>query len=121
MNGLKEYEPDVNSDMIEVECGSYYRIDEADETISKLTDRCRMHDFFWDGCGFAKRGFKNTIAVSDAFDNLEAENRRLRRALWLARANRAMAESYSVLNDVLTSNRWVKTLNKLKAKAEEYK
>lgn len=48
------------------------------------------------------------------------ENRKLKRALWLARANRAMAETYSVLNDVLTS-RWVEALNKLKAKAEEYK
>lgn len=51
----------------------------------------------------------------------DAEIRRLKRALWLARAERAMAETYSVLNDVLTSNRWVKALNKLKAKAEEYK
>ena len=33
-----------------------------------------MHDFFWEGCRFAKRGFKNTIAVSEAFDKLEAEN-----------------------------------------------
>ncbi|WP_295051649.1 hypothetical protein [uncultured Fibrobacter sp.] len=45
----------------------------------------------------------------------------LKRTLWLARADRAMAESYSVLNDVLTSNRWVKALGKLKTKAEEYK
>ena len=113
---------------------------------AELKDKCQMHDFFWEGCGFAKRGFKNTIAVSEAFDKLEEENaeletklenvqataytesvdagmenRRLKRALWLARANRAMAESYSVLNDVLTSNRWVKALNKLKAKSEEYK
>jgi len=80
-----------------------------------------MHDFFWEGCGFAKRGFKNSIAVSEAFDKLEAENaelkaenaelkkkledaqatayaemvdagmreRKLKRALWLARAERA--------------------------------
>lgn len=51
----------------------------------------------------------------------ESENRKLKRALWLARAERAMAESYSVLNDVSTSNRWVKALNKLKAKADEFK
>ena len=49
------------------------------------------------------------------------ENRRLKRALWMARAERAMAESYSVLNDVPTSNRWVKALNKLNVKAKEYK
>lgn len=47
--------------------------------------------------------------------------RRLKRALYKACAKWAMAESYSVLNDVLTSNRWVHTLRKLKAKLEEYK
>ena len=66
--------------------------DEADKAIAQLKDKCQMHDFFWDGCGFAKRGFKNTIAVSEAFDNLESENRKLKRALWLARAERAHAE-----------------------------
>lgn len=59
--------------------------------------------------------------VDAAIAELKAENVRLKRALWLARADRAMAESYSVLNDVLTSNRWVKALGKLKTKAEEYK
>lgn len=51
----------------------------------------------------------------------ESENRKLKRALWMARAERAMAESYSVLNDVLTSNKWAKVLNKLSTKAEEHK
>ena len=46
--------------------------------------------------------------------------RRLRRALWLARAERAMAEVYSVLNDTPTSNIWIKARNRLKTKAEEY-
>lgn len=67
----------------------FYRKSDADKVIVELKDKCNMHDFFWDGCGFAKRGFKNTIAVSEAFDNLEAENRALKRALWLARANSA--------------------------------
>ncbi len=47
--------------------------------------------------------------------------RRLRRSLWLARAERAMAEVYSVLNDVPTSNRWIKARDRLETKAEEYK
>lgn len=47
--------------------------------------------------------------------------RRLKRALYKACVNWAMAESYSVLNDVPTANRWVHTLRKLKAKLEEYK
>ena len=59
--------------------------------------------------------------VDAAIEELKRENRRLKRALWMSRANRAMAESYSVLNDVPTSNRWAKMLNKLKTKAEEYK
>ena len=47
--------------------------------------------------------------------------RRLKRALYKACANWAMAESYSELNDVLTANRWVHTLRKLETKLEEYK
>ena len=44
---------------------------------AELKDKCQMHDFFWEGCGFAKRGFKNSIAVREAFDKLEAENESL--------------------------------------------
>lgn len=51
---------------------------ERDYEIAALKDKCEMHDFFWDGCGFEKRGFKNSIQVSERFDELEAENRRLR-------------------------------------------
>lgn len=94
-----------------------YDIGEVKEAIAELKDKCQMHDFFWEGCGFAKRGFKNAIAVSNAYDDLEAENaklkaeieslkashyaenvdagmreRRLRRALWLAREWRAWCE-----------------------------
>ena len=50
----------------------------------------------------------------------DAEIRKAKRALWLARIERAMAESYSVLNDVRTANKWAKIITKLKAKAEEY-
>lgn len=71
---------------------------------------------------FQSRGrFYVADEVEAAIAELKAENRKLKRALWLARADRAMAESYSVLNDVLTSNRWVKALGILKTKAEEYK
>ena len=53
--------------------GQFYRKSEVDQVIAKLKDKCQMHDFFWEGCGFAKRGFKNSIAVSEAFDKLEVE------------------------------------------------
>ena len=48
-------------------------IAEKDKEIAKLKDECLMHDFFWEGCGFAKRGFKNAIAVREAFDRIEDE------------------------------------------------
>ena len=64
-----------------IEWGLYYDKAEVDEAIAELKDKCQMHDFFWEGCGFAKRGFKNAIAVREAFDRLEAENERLLQAL----------------------------------------
>lgn len=60
---------------------------EADEVIEELKDKCRMHDFFWDGCGFAKRGFKNAIAVSEAYDFLEAENTQLKESIAVYQRN----------------------------------
>lgn len=56
-------------------------LEEKDKEIAELKDKCQMHNFFWDGCGFAKRGFKNSIAVSEAFDRLEAENAELKRQI----------------------------------------
>jgi len=85
-----------------------YDADEVDEAIAELKEVAK------DAC-LERDDNQNVI------EELDSENRRLKRALWLARANRAMAESYSVLNDVPTSNRWAKMLNKLKTKAEEYK
>jgi len=69
-------------------CGgfAYYDSDEVDEAIAELKDKIQQKDFFWEGCGFAKMGFKNTIAVYEYLDNLNAEKRKLKRALWLARA-----------------------------------
>lgn len=64
----------LNKNMSWVPC---YLKSEADKVIAELKDKCNMHDFFWEGCGFAKRGFKNSIEVSEAFDKLEAENKRL--------------------------------------------
>jgi hypothetical protein len=150
-----------------------YLKDEVDAAIAELKDKCQMHDFFWEGCGFAKRGFKNTIAVSEAFDRLEAENaelkqkledaqatayaesvdagmenRRLKRALWLARAERAIAEAeywyghtsgmyyidatdvpdeeddpYKRVKDTTIgwNKTWMNVERKCRAKAEEYK
>ena len=66
-------------------------------------------------------GFYPTEDVDAAIEELKDENQMLKRALYKACANWAMAESYSVLNDVPTANRWVKMLNKLKTKAKEYK
>ena len=149
----------------------YYVYDatSVEEAIAELKDKCQMHNFFWEGCGFAKRGFKNTIAVSEAFDRLEAENtelkqklgdakatayaesvdagmreRRLKRALWLARAERAkdrqqlfhfslgyeklcidgFYDPYSGRRE-LSPKQWIKVFNKVEVtclkKAEEYK
>ena len=115
--------------------------DSVDKLITELEDKIRQKDFFWEGCGFSKMGFENTIDVANyvaklkeatrlaemAKDDAEAANteyrediKQLKRALWLARAKWAMAEAYSVLNDVITSNKWTKVLNKCQAKAKEY-
>lgn len=145
----------------------------VDASIAELKDKCQMHDFFWKGCGFAKRGFNNIIAVSEAFDKLEAENaelkaklesvqasaytdsvdagmenRRLQRALWLARASEASKEvnywtcqdesSYAIVDfnvhhETIVSYKapyhrpykwiliWENVERKCRAKAEEYK
>ena len=85
-----------------------YPKDEADKVIAELKDKIQMHDFFWEGCGFDKLGFNNSIQVREEFDKLKAENEKLNtrlsesamkvykhhnkqtlRALWLARAKRA--------------------------------
>ena len=85
-----------------------YDADEVDAAIAELKDEITRKE------GVEKRWFEQCMEA-------RAENVRLKRALWLSRAERAMAESYSVLNDVPTSNRWVKALNKLNVKAKEYK
>lgn len=59
----------------------YYAKSEADKVIDELRDKVQMHDFFWEGCGFAKRGFKNTIAVAEHVENVERENAELKERL----------------------------------------
>ena len=157
--------------------GPYYGCNEVDEAIDELKDKIQMHDFFWEGCGFAKRWFKNAIAVSEAFDRLEAENaelkkklmpclngdciltcevvekygkenaelkaeieslkashyaesvdagmreRRLRRALWLARAKHAQEMAWNFHEKKLVEKcaKWDNVHLMCRAKAEEYK
>ena len=109
--------------------GAVADADEVDAAIAELKDKILQKDFFWEGCGFAKMGFKNTIAVYEYLDKLNAEKRMLKRALWLARAERALAERRrycamaafeDIENDALRI-KWYKIQHKCLAKAEEYK
>ena len=128
-----------------IEWGLYYDKAEVDAAIAELKDKIQMHDFFWEGCGFEKRGFKNTIAVSEAFDRLEAENaelkqkledvqashyaemvdagmreRRLRRAFYKACANWAHI-AVAFFSSYVTKDRWRWMERKCLKKEEEYK
>lgn len=121
---------------------------ELENLCAELKDKCEMHDFFWDGCGFAKRGFKNTIAVSEAFDKLEAENaelkqklesvqasmyadvvdagmreRSLRRALHKTCANWAACRAclLEYIGFILHAKKWERMYHRCREKAEEYK
>ena len=107
----------------------YYVYDatSVEEAIAELKDKIQMHDFFWEGCGFAKRGFKNAIAVAQYVEDLEAELRATRRALWIARAMRArdiqrwwLQVTCSPRTEVACM-RWNNIERKCRAKAEQYK
>lgn len=65
--------------------------------------------------------YYNAEEVDAVLAEKDKEIRRLKRALYKACANWAMAESYSVLNDAPTANRWIHTLRKLEAKLEAFK
>ena len=54
-----------------------YEADAVDEAIAELKDKCQMHDFFWEGNGFEKMGFKNAIAVAEYIEDLEKQNAEL--------------------------------------------
>ena len=51
---------------------------DVDKRIDELKDKIQMHDFFWEGCGFDKLGFNNSIQVREEFDKLKAENESLK-------------------------------------------
>ena len=62
-------------------------IADKDAKIAELKDKSLMHDFFWEGCGFKRRGFKNSIAVSEAYDFLEEENAQLKESIAVYQRN----------------------------------
>ena len=118
--------------------GGYYDADKVDTAIAELKARIQLDDDEMAGflqlekeCGGGD--LRNYIAeLKRKLEDVQASHyaemvdagmreRRLRRSLWLARADRAMAEAYSVLNDVPTSNRWIKARDRLETKAEERK
>lgn len=67
------------------------------------------------------RYYYNAKKVDAVLAETDKKIRRLKRALYKACANWAMAESYSVLNDAPIANRWIHTLRKLEAKLEAFK
>lgn len=74
-------------------------------------------------------GFYDADKVDTVLAEKDAENRRLKRALWLARAERATAKQayYDVLSRGISSERvemydvWNNVERKCRAKAEQYK
>lgn len=116
-------------------------IDDKNEEINELTDKIQQKDFFWDGCGFSKMGFKNANDVANYVDSLKAvddrhyvEWKEAKRALWMARAKRAIEKiawfklwnaSISTMNPEDGArqeyDKWKKALGKCLHKAEEYK
>ena len=50
-----------------------YRVKDVESAIAELKDKIQQKDFFWEGCGFAKRGFKNTIEVGLAYEEMERQ------------------------------------------------
>jgi hypothetical protein len=137
-------EPEEGGKLVEEE--TCYLKSDVDAAIAELKDKCQMHDFFWEGCGFAKRGFKNTIAVSEALDELQAENaelkkkledvqashyaemvdagmreRRLRRALYNACANWAKCEERINNRDAYDASEYLPSAeDKFRKKAERW-
>lgn len=81
--GAPSYKCDTDGNRIEEwqDFCEVYDKSEADKLISELKDKCQMHDFFWEGCGFAKRGFENSIAVNEAYEFFLEENKQLKESL----------------------------------------
>ena len=117
-----------------IEWGLYYDKAEVDEAIAELKKKlmpCLNGDCILT-CEVVEKYGKENAELKQKLEDVQAlhyaemvdagmRERRLRRSLWLAMAERAMAEVYSVLNDVPTSNRWIKARDRLETKAEEYK
>lgn len=57
----------------EYETGMAYPKAAVDAAIDEMKDKINQKDFFWDGCGFSKMGFKNTIDVANYIDELKKE------------------------------------------------
>ena len=70
---------ELNTYNIEPLDATLYLKEDVDEAIAELKDKIQMHDFFWEGCGFDKLGFKNSIQVREYIDKLKAENERLKK------------------------------------------
>ena len=80
-----------------------YEADEVDEAIAELKAR--------------------NVMFHDEAKYYKAENRRLQRALWLARAERAkeMAKGYNAVVEWCSHSRWIEVERKCLKKAKEYK
>lgn len=60
---------------------------------AELKDRCQKHDFFWEGCGFSKMGFKNTIDVANYVEELKTKVDLLQHENQILKQYRLMAHS----------------------------
>ena len=56
-----------------------YKVSDVDAYVEKLKDKIRQKDFFWEGCGFSKMGFKNTIQVAEYVEKLQRRIHELER------------------------------------------
>lgn len=109
-----------------------YCADDVDEAIEELKDKLHDVDNQWnEQCKeIAELKAENerlkakleSVQASAYADSVDAGmcERRLKRTLWLTRAMRAMAESFSCTGADPT-NMWIRNARKMMAKAEEYK
>lgn len=82
LNDIKQRRNEMKSDELkafralnidEDETGMAYPKAAVDAAIDEMKDKINQKDFFWDGCGFSKMGFKNTIDVANYIDELKKE------------------------------------------------
>lgn len=84
-----------------VEEETCYLKSEVDAAIKELKDKIRMHDFFWEGCGFDKLGFKNSIGVRDYCDKLKAENESFKYSIATLETDIAMLKRWRKVSEEL--------------------